>query len=678
MVLGLILQGSYSLSHAATTLGGTAWYDGSTTAITPNPAEQGYWIPVNQGNITGLVLTPQDYNQFGSNDSATYLQNLILPNPPNGAGGSAYATIIDLETNTVVGSSTNEVTTGNTSSTATATPFRFDSLELANGKSYAVVFTNQAGTAGTVVTGLPATTGQQLASGTVLAGADDTELRVQTMRWGGVVNPASDLMPDTGVYTPGVPSPAGQFTNYDQWFTATYTSDQQNMLALDAAGAATVTQAEPLTGDGFRKTGTGTYVLNQANTNTGDVIIEQGTLRLALPLNGLSTDLIGSGEVILNNYGSQNQPSGLFGGSVLELNYTSGNFATVSNRIEGVGVIQKTGAGQVLLSGSNEFIGILRITGGTIAIDNPNAVGGEVHVELSNATSLALAANMVGQTAKIASLSGSGNVRANFGGTSGFKTLEVAQDIDTTYSGVIEDNGARNINLIKSGTGTLKMTGDSVYKGTTVVNGGTLLVNGNQTNATGAVSVNAAGVLGGTGTVGGAVTINSGGMLAAGDSTLSSTVGTMALMAGLTFQTGSMAEFELSGATGNSAPDSFDPSWLNGDAGDHDHVDVTGVLTFAEDATLKVKLLGYSAGWGDVFNLFDWTAAGNAVANGFDPDADFDFSEAVLADGLIWATDRFLSEGIIYVVPEPSRVLCVLMGGFVCLLQRRRKSVCSV
>jgi len=107
-------------------------------------------------------------------------------------------------------------------------------------------------------------------------------------------------------------------------------------------------------------------------------------------------------------------------------------------------------------------------------------------------------------------------------------------------------------------------------------------------------------------------------------------------------------------------------------------VDVTGVLTFAEDATLKVKLLGYSAGWGDVFNLFDWTAAGNAVANGFDPDADFDFSEAVLADGLIWATDRFLSEGIIYVVPEPSRVLCVLMGGFVCLLQRRRKSVCSV
>jgi hypothetical protein len=73
-----------------------------------------------------------------------------------------------------------------------------------------------------------------------------------------------------------------------------------------------------------------------------------------------------------------------------------------------------------------------------------------------------------------------------------------------------------------------------------------------------------------------------------------------------------------------------------------------------------------------VFNLIDWTTLGNATTNGFDPETDFDFSDAALDFGLTWETDRFLSDGIIYVIPEPSRSLLLLTGLIVALSRRRR------
>lgn len=45
------------------TLAGTAWYNGSTIAISPNPGTVGHWVPTNQGNITGLTFTPREHNQ---------------------------------------------------------------------------------------------------------------------------------------------------------------------------------------------------------------------------------------------------------------------------------------------------------------------------------------------------------------------------------------------------------------------------------------------------------------------------------------------------------------------------------------------------------------------------------------------------------------------------------------
>src|SRR6266487_4383048 len=94
------------------------------------------------------------------------------------------------------------------------------------------------------------------------------------------------------------------------------------------------------------------------------------------------------------------------------------------------------------------------------------------------------------------------------------KALTVRGTGNTRISGVLSSTGG---SVHKFGDGTLTLAGANTYTGATAVGGGTLLMNGNQSSATAAASVNNSGsTLGGTGTIGGAVTVNSGASLAPG------------------------------------------------------------------------------------------------------------------------------------------------------------------
>ena len=66
----------------------------------------------------------------------------------------------------------------------------------------------------------------------------------------------------------------------------------------------------------------------------------------------------------------------------------------------------------------------------------------------------------------------------------------------------------------KADSGTWILGGANGYTGATTVAGGILIVNGNQSSATGNVSVNSNATLGGSGTIGGSTTINVNGKLA--------------------------------------------------------------------------------------------------------------------------------------------------------------------
>ena len=89
---------------------------------------------------------------------------------------------------------------------------------------------------------------------------------------------------------------------------------------------------------------------------------------------------------------------------------------------------------------------------------------------------------------------------------------------DNTFAQEINDLGTgKNItSLTKKEPGTWVLTGINTYTGKTSINAGTLVINGNQAQATGAVSVETGATLAGSGTVGGSTTVNSGALLAPG------------------------------------------------------------------------------------------------------------------------------------------------------------------
>ncbi len=94
--------------------------------------------------------------------------------------------------------------------------------------------------------------------------------------------------------------------------------------------------------------------------------------------------------------------------------------------------------------------------------------------------------------------------------------------------------------LIKSGAGSLVLSGDSTYRGPTTVNGGVLKVDGSLASQ---VTVNNGGTLGGSGRIG-ALQANSGSVVAPGNS-----IGTLNVSGDVSFDAGSTYAVELSNAS---------------------------------------------------------------------------------------------------------------------------------
>jgi hypothetical protein len=115
-------------------------------------------------------------------------------------------------------------------------------------------------------------------------------------------------------------------------------------------------------------------------------------------------------------------------------------------------------------------------------------------------------------------ISGIASINANNTGT------------DATVSGII--GGAASVNVQSQG-GILRLTGPNAYSGTTTIATlGTLVVNGDQSTATGAISVNG-GTLAGNGTLGGTVTVSASGNLAPGNPAPAGTADTLSIGGGL-------------------------------------------------------------------------------------------------------------------------------------------------
>jgi len=180
--------------------------------------------------------------------------------------------------------------------------------------------------------------------------------------------------------------------------------------------------------------------------------------------------------------------------------------------------------GSALTSGS----ATVTVTAATPSVKSVTFNNGSANYAIAGASGGSLALLNAGTSAAlVAVLGGSHSVSlpVSLGSNTGF---DVASGSILTMSGIV--SGGRNV--AKTGVGTTIFEGNNSYGGTTSVSAGTLLIHGNQSAATGAITVAGGATLGGRGTAGGAVTVLASGILSPGASVESLAVGATAFASG--------------------------------------------------------------------------------------------------------------------------------------------------
>ena len=217
------------------------------------------------------------------------------------------------------------------------------------------------------------------------------------------------------------------------------------------------------------KTGAGTLTLSGANTYSGGTFINAGTLTVGSDAN------LGNASGGLTFTGGTLQVTGGFttgrsvtlnaGGGTLD---TNGNDLTISGVMIGAGSLTKTGAGTLVLTGANTYSGGTTVSTGTLQGDTSSLQG-----DITNDSQVIFDQAAAG-----------------------------------TYAGDMCGTGT----LIKTGAGTVTLTGSSCLGGGVTIVAGTLANDGAYINDIGATINNtAAGTLNNTGTLGNEGTlVNSG------------------------------------------------------------------------------------------------------------------------------------------------------------------------
>jgi fibronectin-binding autotransporter adhesin len=293
------------------------------------------------------------------------------------------------------------------------------------------------------------------------------------------------------------------------------------------------------------KTDLGTLVLAGTNSYTGGTAVNGGTLQVASDSNlGAAAGALSFDGGTLRNTASFSSARGVTlnaGGGTFETNAD----LTLSGMIGGAGALTKTGTSALTLTGANSYSGGTTISAGTLQLGNGGTAGSLIGNVLDNAAlvfnrsnSLTYAGvvsgtgvvNQVGTGTTIftgantytgGTTVSAGTLQLGNGGASGSLTGDVLDNAtlafnrsDTyTFAGLISGTGA----LEQIGSGVTILTANNSYTGATNVSEGTLIVDGNQSAATGTTAVEAGGVLGGIGVVGGNVAVLGGGALNPGN-----------------------------------------------------------------------------------------------------------------------------------------------------------------
>ena len=273
------------------------------------------------------------------------------------------------------------------------------------------------------------------------------------------------------------------------------------VLSIEGAGTIDLTDAALTAGDGndlefsgvfngandFTKVGSGTLTLSGDNATasyTGRVIIDDGVVSVAADSNLGDPDTLDADRLILKGgtlSASSNFTLDTNRGITLStgggtINVVSGRTLTYGGVIDGTSTFYKSGAGTLILSGTNTNTGSTSITAGTLRV---TGALDDTAVSVSSG-----ATYDVDATDAVANISGEGTVDI----ASGVTLTVGSNNLSTTLSGVISGDG----NLIKVGTGRITLSGANDYTGSTTVSAGYLRAQHNTALGTTAGNTNVA------------------------------------------------------------------------------------------------------------------------------------------------------------------------------------------
>lgn len=319
-------------------------------------------------------------------------------------------------------------------------------------------------------------------------------------------------------------------------------------------GIGAITGTTGLTFDGNNTT----LTMGMANSFTGQTLIQNGTLNLLPP------GTLGTSNIVFNNgtlISSQFGPNDILTSGAPSLEMAGNTFNVAAGETGNIimaptmsmGPIKGAGTMNLVATGTSSaskaenfcgtwgggFTGTLNISGTTGARLTAYYNGGSPNFDgnLGNATvnlqdvSICSWNNSAGNTLTFGALNATSAVSiigSVYGG--GLNLIIGGLNTNSVFAGSINNiGGGGDTSLVKTGTGTLTLSGSCNYNGATTVNAGNLTINGLVSGSGNAITVASGASLSGTGTISEALTVNSGGAL------LLSSTGTLTVEGNVTF-----------------------------------------------------------------------------------------------------------------------------------------------
>lgn len=354
-------------------------------------------------------------------------------------------------------------------------------------------------------------------------------------------------------------------------------------------------------------------VINLSGTTGGAVLNASGTG--ALTLNSPLT-ATGAGSKTLTLTGTNADENTI-------------NGAIVNNSATNTTSVAKTGTGTWALKGANTYTGATTVSSGSLIAANNSALGtGAGATTVASGATLALMGSITtnevisiagigaGGNGALRNLSGNNTITTSLAQSqasriiseAGTLTIDPASGNAVTGAFALTVGGAGNVlfndplatasGFTKTGSGRVTFAGTGNSLGAVAVSAGTLALIGNLTGGT--VSVSAGATLTGQGTVAGATTIS-------GNHAPGSGIGSQSFSNGLTYNTGSLLQWELSGNTTAAPGTNFDQVLLTGG---------NLVVNSGSNAGLSFDGAGSTVDWNDAFwgSARSWTVLAKSGA----------------------------------------------------------------